>query len=338
MAYGSPTNLDLSACTLSTDGGKTNQTLAALGAAVAGNTTAVAAAQADATSAKTTATQASSDAKAATTAVSNLGTTYIPQTARNAAGGVAEIASDGSVTIPALINEIPVLNFGRADETPIGQGQSAIVTYTGVQGSASDYLGWTNPDGTANFGRYLEGTVLTGRSSGSLNIGNAAQPVNTVYSQNAAVVTSDETLKTVSGKLGDTAYQDGQKLTAALSTVQPVVYQLNSSIAEKGATAARLHVGYLAQDIEAAITAAGLDPSRYALWTKSAVFSVVETNGVMTQVAETDASGNQKYIQMLRYEEIFPVIASGLTSAMAALAVRVTALEGKSTTVAGSAG
>ncbi|WP_250697696.1 tail fiber domain-containing protein, partial [Acetobacter pasteurianus] len=117
------------------------------------------------------------------------------------------------------------------------------------------------------------------------------------------MVTSDANLKTVAGYLGDASYADGQKLVAALATVKPVVYQLNDSIAEKGADKARFHVGYLAQDIEAAITKAGLDPARFGMWTKTALFTVTENkDGTLKQTATVDTSGNQQYIQMLRYE------------------------------------
>ncbi|ARW10044.1 tail fiber domain-containing protein [Acetobacter ascendens] len=231
--YGAPTGLDLSACSITATGSTTSQTLAALGKSVSDNATAVAtaqsaatAAQTDASDAKTTAANAVSTATAAQTAISNLGSTYIAQSAINAPSGVLGIASDNSVTLPVNpITGSSYLNYGSTSSA-ITLGQSArpiytITTDSGVQ-QFSDYLNCLSPDGAKNFGRYLDGTVLTGRSSGSLNIGLASQPVNTVYSQNAAVVTSDANLKTVVGKLGDTAYADGQKLVAALATVQPV--------------------------------------------------------------------------------------------------------------------
>lgn len=347
--YGAPTGLDLSACSVTATGGTTSQTLADLSKAVGDNATAVAtaqsaatAAQTDASDAKTTAANAVSTATEVQTSINNLGSTYIPQTSINAASGVLGIASDNSVTLPVnSATGSSYLNFGSSTN-PISTGQSAIPVYnislsTGVK-QYLDYLNCTNPDGSSNFGRYLDGTVLTGRSSGSLNIGVAAQPVNTVYAQNATVVTSDATAKTIAGRLTDTAYADGQKLIAALATVKPTVYQLNASIAEKGAAKARYHVGYIAQDVEAAITAAGLDPSKFALWTKTALFTVTEnTDGTIKQTETVDTSGNQQYIQMLRYEEIFPVILAGLSAQVSELVTRVTALESAAKTTTGGA-
>lgn len=337
--YGAPTGLDLSACSVTATGGTTSQTLADLGKAVGDNATAVATANTNASTANTTAQAAQSDATAAKNAVANLGNTYVPVTSVGAAGGVVQIETDGSVVIPcnSANNNAPYINFGYGSNV-IGAGNSAIINYNGSSASAKDYLNWINPDGSKSFGRYLDGTVLTGRSSGSLNIGVAAQPVNTVYAQNATVVTSDATTKTIAGRLTDTAYADGQKLIAALATVKPTVYQLNTSIAEKGAANARYHVGYIAQDIEAAITAAGLDPSKFALWTKTAIFTVTQNEDKsFTQAQSVDASGKQQYIQMLRYEEIFPVILAGLTSQVSDLVSRVTVMENASKTTAGGA-
>ena len=67
MAYGAPTNLDLSACNVTATGGSTVQTLADLGKAVADNATAVATAQTAAATAQTDASAASATAATAQT-------------------------------------------------------------------------------------------------------------------------------------------------------------------------------------------------------------------------------------------------------------------------------
>lgn len=337
---GAPTGLDLSACSVIATGDTASQTLAALGKSVADNATAVAtvqsgvsAAQSDATQAQTNASKALATAGEAQTGVSNLNTTTIKISAINstAGGGVLGVNSDGSVNIPLNPSTGEAIATFGSPGNPVANTKAAkAIFYHQVGSTVQSYTDYMSPASNTDFYRYLDGVALTGRSAGSLSIGTSSQPVNTVYSQNAAVVTSDATLKTVAGKLGDVNYADGQKLVAALATVQPAVYQLNASIAEKGAANARLHVGYIAQEIEAAITAAGLDPAKYAMWTKSDLISVnVDDDGIMTRAADADASGNQKSIQMLRYEEIFPVVLAGLSGSIASLTTRVSALEAK---------
>lgn len=246
------------------------------------------------------------------------------------------INADGSVTIPAIapnnMADINVGGFSKADGIALGAGANITYNSSGGLPQATDVLSWNNPDGSSTFGRYLDGKVLTGRSSGSLSIGNANQPINTVYAQNATIVTSDVAAKTVAGRLTDVSYTDGQKLVAALATVRPTVYQLNTSIAEKGAASARYHVGYIAQDVESAIRAAGLDPAKFGMWTKTALFTSSEKDGKFTQTPTVDQNGDQVYVQMLRYEEIFPVIAASLSASITTLEARVAALEAKTAT------
>lgn len=326
MTYGAPTGLDLSACSVSLDGGKTTQTLAQLSGEVAASNTAITSAVQTAGTANTTATSALTEAQSAVSTVKNA----VPTSAVGAVSGVAGINAGGGVVVPPIAGSNANLNFGGGDSAPIGDNNGATISYTfKTKGSPTDYLNNASPDGSGAFARFLAGKVLTGLGSGTLSIGWSSQPIAAVYSTTAAIVTSDATTKTVNGKLSDSSYALGQKLVAALATVQPTIYKLNTSIAEKGADKARYHVGYIAQDVEAALAAAGLSPAEFALWTNSAQFTATEKDGQLTQVATVDGAGNQQYIQMLRYEEIFPVILAGLTASVENLVSRVAALEAK---------
>lgn len=122
---------------------------------------------------------------------------------------------------------------------------------------------------------------------------------------------------------------------------------MNASIAEKGADNARLHAGFIAQKVEAALTAAGLDPAKYALWSNSPVIEIVnkptgekDDKGnditVSVGVQATNADGTPKYTQMLRYEQIMCILFEAAKSkikaqesALSTLAKRVAALEAK---------
>lgn len=320
MTYGSPTNLDLSACTVSPDGGKTSQTLAAVATAVEGNATAVSKAQEDATDAK----KAAQDAVSAISDL-NLNNTYVRKDAIGQANGVVGTDPNGNTNIPALTNGSAVVNFGTQDSPIASYNQN----YNFENNIRNTYISpGTNDAGAAGYVLYTNLNSMCPTSPGQSSLGMAKMPWSAVYSQTAVVVTSDANFKTIAGKLNDTSYADGQKLVAALATVQPVVYQLNSSISEKGADKARLHIGYLAQEIEAAITKVGLDPERFGLWTKTALtVPAYQNNNVEKPLL--DANGNQKYIQMLRYEEVFPVVLAGISGSISELATRVAALEAK---------
>jgi hypothetical protein len=63
--------------------------------------------------------------------------------------------------------------------------------------------------------------------------------------------------------------------------VHPVVFQWLDAVQRKGAGAARLHAGLIAQDVAEAFRTEGLDPARYALWCEDPVTEViVETRRV----------------------------------------------------------
>lgn len=188
------------------------------------------------------------------------------------------------------------------------------------------------------------------------SLGLADHAWSNIYSKTAVQVTSDATQKTVIGSLADTSYEDGQKLLSALFSLDTSMFQLNDSIASKGADAARLHAGFIAQQVQAAITAAGLSPAKYALWTNSQVFDVVQKDTgnvdkkgnpitVATATPKLDSNGQPVYTQMLRYEQILCVLYEASKVKISNLLDRVSALEEKvnnlavsTTTSAGSAG
>ncbi|ENY76578.1 hypothetical protein C206_16355 [Pseudomonas putida TRO1] len=96
-------------------------------------------------------------------------------------------------------------------------------------------------------------------TDGKPNIGSAIRRVNNSFFTVAPTVSSDALLKKLRGLLS------AQEL-AAWGSIQPKIYQMLDMVAEKGEDAARLHAGYVAQEVQQAFIDHGLDPCRYALW------------------------------------------------------------------------
>ena len=101
-----------------------------------------------------------------------------------------------------------------------------------------------------------------------LDIGKAEYRVNNLYLANNPNVSSDARLKQVRGAFTDAELD-------AWEDVEPCVFQYLAAIEEKGEDHARLHAGYIWQDVEAAFAAHGLDASRYGLWGQDPHFEVV---------------------------------------------------------------
>ncbi|MCP1270886.1 tail fiber domain-containing protein [Acetobacter cerevisiae] len=329
-------------------------------AAVGANATAVAQAQTDATAAKTAATQASSDAGDAKTAVANLGTTYIPQDSIGTANGVVGYTSDGSAIVRSLRgtnnNSDTYFALGSWDTAPAAGNVTVALRFGGV--SPTKLYIRQNNISYEMFSGF--NTVATPDVDGGIAIAEAGRAVSGVFSQTAVTVTSDATHKTVVGDLSDASYADGAKLLTAIYSLDSETFKLNSSIAAKGEDDARIHAGFIAQKVQAALTEAGLDPSDYALWTNSPVYETVKTdtgkkddNGQpvysVSSVQKTDSNGQPLTIQMLRYEQIFCVLfeaakqkIAAQDTALTALMDRVATLEAKAasaatTTTTGSA-
>lgn len=94
----------------------------------------------------------------------------------------------------------------------------------------------------------------------SFTLGTGALRWSTVYAATALINTSDANQK-----------QQIANLTIAEQSVAKAIkglfktFKLNDSVVEKGENA-RIHVGVIAQDIQAAFIAQGLNPNRYALF------------------------------------------------------------------------
>lgn len=348
--YGAPTGLDLSACSVTATGGSTSQTLADLGKAVSDNATAVATATQNAASANTNATKAISTATAAqTTAASAQTTAAAAQTTANAAipasliqkpngpavydasgltfmitpatSGMAQTAAGNYGTAP---NPYIFKIFAGGGSADIDNGADAVWLYRGGTGK-QDAAVTLN---AASFGSENDGKTA---------LGTASNRWNGVYSISGTVQTSDANEKTVVGVIGDSSYIDSTKLITAGKAIRKAitVFTFND-----GGT--RKHVGAIAQNVEAALTAAGLVPSDFGIWCQDALteqVAIKDANGTVTGYKEQpvlDASGNQVYRQSLRYDELsMLLIAAGEaeaqenSAALTALTTRVTALEAK---------
>lgn len=356
MTYGAPANLDLSACILSTDGGKTSQTLAALGTSVASTASALITVQTDVSGVKEDAEKASYDAEAAQTAVSNLGTTYIPQTSFMAANGVPKLDKNGQFCTPPNVGGNSWINLGgyvlNSDgSTAVDTACQVIRIQQSVTPSGGSPIGVTINTWANNGKAWIayNADTLHPDTDGGASLGSADHAWANIYSKTAVQVTSDMTQKTLMGQVGADNFAEAATLAKAISSVATIGYKLNDAIAAKGAAEARIHFGYSAQDVWEAIVKAGLDPSKYALITKSPVCTVMDvptgkkladgtavTTRTVTQ--ETNEKGDAVYRLMLRYDQIYALLIWYQAQQQSALESRIVALEAKANaTTSGSA-
>lgn len=332
MTYGAPTNLDLSACTVSPDGGKTSQSLAQVSAATAQNTSSMASVQQDVTAAQQAATSASETATDAKNAISGLDQKYIQIGAYQKPSGPAQYATDGlSYLITPSTSGMPQVVMGSP-----GRSNAVLVKFFAGGGSSDLNNGpdavWFYRGGTAkdDSAITLSAASLGSEHDGVTKLGTAANRWNGVYSNSGTIQTSDANEKTVIGVIGDVAYGDSAKLIAAGQAIRKAitVFTFND-----GGT--RQHVGAIAQGVEASLSVAGLIPSDFGIWCQDALTEQVEVRDASGQLTGfemkpvTDADGNQKYRQSLRYDELAMLLIAAGEAEIQALTARVAALEAK---------
>lgn len=100
------------------------------------------------------------------------------------------------------------------------------------------------------------------------SFGDSSYRATVVYAVTGTINTSDGTLKLKRGGLSSAEIR-------AWSNVQWCIYQWIDAVEEKGEDVARLHAGTIAQEVEVAFKAEGLDASRYALWCRDDIYQEV---------------------------------------------------------------
>lgn len=179
------------------------------------------------------------------------------------------------------------------------------------------------------------------QSDNTINVGAATVRFDNIYATNGTIQTSDQNEK-----------QDIASLTTAEMTAAKAISKLfktfkwQDKVAAKG-DAARTHSGVIAQEVQAAMTDAGLDASNYAFWcsntwwetsTEVAAVEADEEAGIEAQDAytridtyhtadEAPEGATQRTRMGIRYPELLAFIGASTEQRLADIETRVAALE-----------
>ena len=122
--------------------------------------------------------------------------------------------------------------------------------------------------GITGTGIYFRCGLQPGQDAG-WNLGGASFRWGALFAASGTINTSDATLKDVRGEPTDAELD-------AWGSVRAKIYRFLDAIAAKG-EGARLHSGWIAQEVAAAFEAEGLDPRHYALFCADTVIEKVTT-------------------------------------------------------------
>jgi hypothetical protein len=184
----------------------------------------------------------------------------------NGSGGDAGVAISGTGYISAARSDAVVALFNRMD----GHGEIARFSKDGATVGSIDsvggYLALTNSlTGLAlNVNsRAIVPATSSGEADNLLDIGRAGARWDDIYATNGTIQTSDRNEKQDIEELSDAEQRVAVAAKALLRK-----FRWQSSVAEKGDDA-RIHFGIIAQDLQAAFEAEGLDAGRYAMFIHS---------------------------------------------------------------------
>ena len=199
---------------------------------------------------------------------------------------------------------------------------------------------------------YMGNTAFYPVFDNSFDLGGSGNRYDDIYATNGTIQTSDFNEKQDIASLTATEMLVGKRISALFKT-----FRWKDSVAEKGDNA-RTHTGVIAQDVQAAFTAEGLDAGDYALFISStwwetqtevpaveAVSEVTDEDGNVTTEAveakeaytrtdtydtedEAPEGATSKTRMGIRYPELLSFVAAYNEQRFASIEARLTALEG----------
>ena len=186
-------------------------------------------------------------------------------------------------------------------------------------GSAVCVFGKSYP----NFG--LPGAIRLRTNDGSNNRNMYMYPSGTwLWEGQAVQLTSDKRYKQQISKI-DNALLD------AWEDVEPSQFKYNDAVSEKGKDKARLHTGYVVQQIDSACKSHGVDVSQYGLYCheeypqETEEVEVEQKDGTKVKEKKVIREASEHY--SLRYTEVYAVECMYLRRCIKQLTARIEQLE-----------
>lgn len=255
------------------------------------------------------------------------------------------IASDGFVSHTRDGNYAMGLNRLSSDGDMLQFFKDGSVA--GKIGTVSGALYIGSLTGNDSFLAFNSDAIIPSTSAGAnrddvIDLGNSSSRFDDIFATNGTIQTSDQNEK-----------QDASSLTSAEITAAKAISKLfktfkwKSKVASKG-DAARTHAGVVAQEVQSAMTDAGLDATKYAFFcsdtwweaqTDVPAIEADEDNGVKAQDAytrtdtyktadEAPEGATERTRLGIRYPELLAFIGAATEQRLADIETRLTALEG----------
>ena len=262
---------------------------------------------------------------------SNVGVTLRPD-------GFMQSTRDGSLCgdMNRLTSDGSILRFQKAGSS---------VGTIGVSGGNNLYIsGTATAHGGVTFAtRSVLPTLEEAVNDDGTDLGQNGNVFRDIYAGNTSISTSDEREKQQIASLTDAEIAAAKSLSKLFKT-----FKWNSAVETKGDNA-RTHTGHIAQQIEQAMTDAGLDVGNYAFFvsgtwwetqTEVPAVEADEENGIEAKAAytrintyqtedEAPEGATERNRKGIRYPELLAFIGAATEQRLTSIEARLTALEGE---------
>mgnify|MGYP003116436888 CR=1 FL=1 len=205
-----------------------------------------------------------------------------------------------------------------------------------ISGTATNHAGLTFA--TQSILPTTQGTA----NNDTVDLGQNGNAFDDVYATNTSIQTSDQNEKQQIASLTDAEITAAKALSKLFKT-----FKWNSAVTTKGDNA-RTHTGVIAQQIETAMSDAGLDAGKYAFFisgtwwetqTEVAAVEADEENGIEAKDAytrtdtyqtkeEAPEGATERNRKGIRYPELLSFIGAATEQRLTSIESRLTALEG----------
>jgi len=276
----------------------------------------------------------------------SIGTTVVNPVSTNVQGfsfrsqyGECQISSEGATGAPLYLNRMSsdgIIEVFRRDGSDCGSIGSRGGAHLFVLFGGAGLTGSTTSDGAL-----LPTKTANNYDDNLIDLGFSGGRFDDIYATNGTIQTSDENEK-----------QNIASLTSAEITAATAISKLfktfkwKEKVAAKGDNA-RTHSGVIAQEVEKAMSDAGLDAGNYAFfisttwWEKDVEVAAVEAdeeNGIKAQDAytrtdsydtedEAPEGATERNRKGIRYPELLAFIGAATEQRLTSIESRLTALE-----------
>ena len=166
----------------------------------------------------------------------------------------------------------------------------------------------------------------------AIDLGYGSSRFDDIFATNTSITTSDQNEKQQIAALTSAEMTAAKAISALFKT-----YKWNKSVTNNG-DAARIHTGVIAQEVQAAMSDAGLDASKYAFWCSNTWWEADET--YTNDAGEEKTRTRQYHVEDeapegatqrtrlgVRYPELLAFIGAATEQRLANIETRLTALE-----------